>query len=228
LTGFVAVFGAKNGETLALRRNYASALGSAGKCETARREIEGVIEATPDDGSNQPALARLTRAKIERWCGNFELAADQLADTRRILEGLKLQRATDQANVAMELGLSYLEAGRLREARRELDTALSLSEPLRTQMTPVRASVMLANARIDLAEGNAERALQGFVEVDQFWRKFDDSNRFAGEAAYWLGRGLDRAGRNADAGVAFARARTILSRSPFQSDRRLVETIQTR
>jgi serine/threonine-protein kinase len=220
--GQAALMGAANGETLAVRRNYASALAGAGQCDRARREIEEVVNASVEDGSTQPAIAWLIRAKIERRCGNFELAAEQMNVTRRKFAALPSRRTLDDANVALELALNHVEAGRFREARVELDTALKLSPALRTPMSPARAEALLASARIDLSQNHVDRALQGFQEVDAFWKSFDDDNRFAGVAACWLGHALTRAGRSHEAVSAFRRADAILRRSPFPADRKLL------
>jgi serine/threonine protein kinase/predicted negative regulator of RcsB-dependent stress response len=223
--GQAALMGATNGETLAVRRNFASALAGSGQCGSARREIEEVVNASVEDGSTQPAIAALIRARIERRCGNFELAAVQMNATRRKFEAVQSRRPVDDANVALELALNHVESGRVAEARVELDTALKLSPALRAPMSPMRAEASLAGARIDLAQNHVDRALQGFEEVDSFWKDFDDDNRFAGVAAYWLGQGLARAGRSHEAEMAFRRASTILQGSPFPADRELLKKV---
>jgi serine/threonine protein kinase len=219
--GQAALMGETNGETLAVRRNFASALAGSGECGRARREIQDVVNATVEDGSTQPAIASLIRARIERRCGNFEIAVEQLHATRRKFEALPSTRPQDEANVALELALNHVEAGRFGEARVELDTALELSPALRAPMSPMRAEAILAGARVDLSRNHVERALRGLEEVDAYWRIFDEDNRFAGVAAYWLGHALSRAGRPADAESAFRRARAILRNSPFPADREL-------
>jgi tetratricopeptide (TPR) repeat protein len=208
-----------------VRRNFASALAGSGQCGSARREIEEVVNASAEDGSTQPAIAALIRARIERRCGNFELAAQQMNATRRKFEAVKSRRPVDDANVALELALNHVELGRVAEARVELDTALKLSPALRAPMSPMRAEALLAAARIDLSQNAVDRALQGFEEVDSFWKDFDADNRFAGVAAFWLGQGLARAGRSHEAELAFRRANAVLQGSPFPADRQLLKKI---
>jgi tetratricopeptide (TPR) repeat protein len=219
--GQAKLMGAKNGEALAVRRNFAMALAGAGQCAAARREIETVIDALVEDGSTQPAIASLTRARIERRCGNFELASGQINATRRKFEALPSRRAQDEANVALEFALDHVETGRFQEARVELDSALKLSPALRTPMSPLRAEAVVAGARIDLAQGQVDRALRELQEVDAFWSDFDADNRFAGVAAHWLGHALMQAGRPREAASAFSRAQAILRDSPFPADREL-------
>jgi serine/threonine-protein kinase len=221
--GQAALMGKTNGETLAVRRNFASALAGSGQCGIARREMEEVVSATAEDGSTQPAIASLIRARIERRCGNFELAAEQMSATRRKFAAVPTRHAQDDANVALELALNHVELGRFREARAELDTALKLSPALRTSMSPLRAEALLAGARIDLSQNHVERALQVFQEIDAFWKDLDHDNRFAGLAAHWLGHALTRAGRSQEAETAFRRAEAILRGSPFPADRKLLD-----
>jgi hypothetical protein len=59
-------------------------------------------------------------------------------------------------------------------------------------------------------------------EADAFWRRFDADNRWAGDAALWLGRCYADLDRHAEARAVLARAARILSRSPIPSDAKLV------
>ena len=67
-----------------------------------------------------------------------------------------------------------------------------------------------------------------FERADAFWREFDAENRWAGEAALWLGRCYLALGRRADADAALERAESILTRSPLPADTRLVRLARSR
>ena len=70
--------------------------------------------------------------------------------------------------------------------------------------------------------GRFREAFALLGEADQFWREFDAGNRWAGEAAFWLGRCQAVLRRDADARSSLAHAAAILSRSPLQTDMTLV------
>ena len=58
---------------------------------------------------------------------------------------------------------------------------------------------------------------------DGFWRDFDRKNRWAGEAAFWLGRCYSALGREAESKRAYAHAVRILAESAIPGDSKLIE-----
>jgi hypothetical protein len=73
-----------------------------------------------------------------------------------------------------------------------------------------------------LARHQPAEALPLLVEADEFWRALDPENRWAGEAAFWLGKTYAALGRRPEAHAALTRAKTLLGRSPFPMDAKLV------
>ena len=73
-----------------------------------------------------------------------------------------------------------------------------------------------------MATGRLTEALSLLQEAERFWRDFDGGNRWAGEAAFWLGRCEASLHRAAAARSSFRAAARILSRSPLHTDTRLV------
>ena len=88
----------------------------------------------------------------------------------------------------------------------------------------MRADLLVGLGRVQLATGQPQAALAPLQEADAFWREFDGENRWAGEAALWLARGQLAAGLASEARDNFARARAILSRSPLDYDRNLLNS----
>ena len=78
------------------------------------------------------------------------------------------------------------------------------------------ALVAIGRAHLDLGQHPA--ALAPLQRADAFWREFDADNRWAGEAALWLGRCYRALGREAEADESLRRAKTILSHSELPAD----------
>jgi len=73
-----------------------------------------------------------------------------------------------------------------------------------------------------MIRGDPATALTDLEEADQFWRALDADNRWAGEAALWLGRCYRALGRSQEASTALQRAAGILAKSPIAIDRQLL------
>jgi hypothetical protein len=62
-----------------------------------------------------------------------------------------------------------------------------------------------------MTAGRLTEALSLLQEADRFWREFDGGNRWAGEAAFWLGRSQASLRRTSDARSSLTHAGRILS-----------------
>ena len=91
---------------------------------------------------------------------------------------------------------------------------------------PAQTDLSVGLGRTYLALGEPQRALPYLESADAFWREFDADNRWAGEAAAWLGRSLAGVDRASEAREAFERARAILQRSPIPSDAAFLEILR--
>ena len=69
-----------------------------------------------------------------------------------------------------------------------------------------------------MAAGRLTEALVLLQEADRFWREFDSGNRWAGDAAFWLGRCQTALRRHFDARSSPAHAAAVRSGSPFVTD----------
>jgi tetratricopeptide (TPR) repeat protein len=106
--------------------------------------------------------------------------------------------------------------------RAALEPALASFERKRKRIAPDHADALIAVGRARLAQGRAGDALALFARADAFWREFDAGNRWAGEAALWLGTAYAELGKGVEASAALSRARELLARSPIRIDARLL------
>lgn len=107
-------------------------------------------------------------------------------------------------------------------AVRSLSEGRSLLEDAQKDMTPAQADAWVGLGRARMGQSRPAEALPLLEAADRFWREFDAENRWAGEAAFWLGRCYAALGRAADARRALTRAERLLSHSPMPSDSKLV------
>jgi serine/threonine-protein kinase len=135
----------------------------------------------------------------------------------------------DLAQGLLEAGLARLELGEVDAAWQSFTRAEALfSDVQKEHTTPARADLLVGMARVQLQRRDDEQALQSAQKADRFWRDFDPGNRWAGEAALWVGRAYRALGRNAEAVEAFGRAERVLARSPIPSDVTLLKLARER
>jgi hypothetical protein len=114
-----------------------------------------------------------------------------------------------------------LDLRNVNAAQSSLDSASAILRELQPGETPLRADLSVATGRLELLRGRAIAALASLQSADAFWRVFDADNRWAGEAALWLGRTYLALNRKAEADAALKRARILLGRSKLPMDRDL-------
>jgi tetratricopeptide (TPR) repeat protein len=122
-------------------------------------------------------------------------------------------------------GAAYLHLGNVDEARTRLERALENHTRLYSAVTPERADIWVALASVRVQVGNVPGAIAFAADADAFWTHHDPTSRWAGEAAYWLGRARQASGDTAAAAEAFHRARRILSSSQFRIDSKLMNDV---
>ncbi|MDH4051148.1 MAG: tetratricopeptide repeat protein, partial [Rubrivivax sp.] len=126
-----------------------------------------------------------------------------------------------RARSLTERGLSELAIGDTAAARSSLLEALALYEGRGVDLLPEHADALVGLARIELESGDAAQALGGLERADAFWRGLDPGSRWAGEAAFWLGRCHTALGQRRKAAAAYARAAQALAGSTFPGDAEL-------
>jgi len=223
----VAVLGPDHEKALSARLARALALGYSGNLNDAERAVEGVLT---DAGETAAISARASYVLgvLGRLDGDYEgalaLQQDALAGTDRPDPRAEHERV----EVLAEIGLNDLELEENVSAKAALDEALALSAKLKSHMDPVRAEVLVGLARIRLRDGSAREALSLLEQSDDFWVDFGPDNRWAGEAALWLGRAYAKLGRDVEASTALSRAERILSESAIPGDVELVKLARQR
>ena len=215
------VLGADHERVLGARLAQALALGYSGKLADAEEVLDSVA-ATANETTQIDARTSYVRGVLRRLDGGYRealsLQLDALAGTRQA----DPLADYDRLDVLAEIGRNHVELEDKVPAEAALDEALELAAKLKSHTDPLRAELLVSQARLHLNEGDADTALKLLKESDEFWAGFDTDNRWAGEAALWLGRAYQELGRSADAQDALSRAEQILSQSGIASDAELV------
>ena len=217
--------GASHDSTRAVRLERTRAVGYKGNVRDALRDMEAL--ATPVETSAARDRPLHLRGVLDRLNGNpsnaLRVQQEALAS---IAPGRRAERT--RMEVLTEIGLNHVELGNHDQAISTLTEALALFKVLQVHQTPARADALVGLGRATMGQGDNAGALSFLEEAHRFWSGFDADNRWAGEAALWLGLCHAALGRADDARPMLARATRILSRSPFQSDAALLRTAQAR
>ena len=202
------------------RADYGLALVYLGRFQDAETELQQVVaerRAGRARAIHQPLSYLGTLRRLE---GRPDLALTLFEEASAAARNRPLNKV-DLAQVLTGIGITRLETSDYDEAVRSLNEARALLEEVQKEKTPARADALVGLGRAKMGQGRLAEALPLLEAADRFWHEFDAENRWAGEAALWLGRCYAALGRAADARQALARAEKLLSRSPIPSDSRL-------
>jgi len=210
------------------RTNFGLALAYLGRFDQAESQQRIVLEAAGPLNIRARHLAMRNLGTALRLQGRY---AESLLwfDQALAAAAVHLNHRGDLAHGLVESGLSKLELGDAAAAQALFLRAKALLDDVQGQRTtPARADLFVGMARVQMLGGNHKEALPLLEKAADFWRDFDPENRWAGEAAFWLGRCYLALGRNADARSALSRAEKILVRSPLPSDVKLLTLARAR
>jgi len=225
LSSAIETFSKRHGPThervLLARALRARALGYLGREREARAEIEQVVSRETATPEGPKAETLYTLGLLGRLAGaHDEALRSQQEASSRIPPGPR--QGLLRMRVLTEIGIGQVELGRHAEAAGSLQQAIDVYREVQGKVSPDRADALVALGRARMGLGEPAEALPLLEEADAFWRELDPENRWAGEAALWLGRCYAARGRGPEARRALSRAQRILSRSPIPTDARLV------
>ena len=222
--GLRSSFGAEHEETLIAEFQRALALAYTGRADDSRKAFEPVLQQYRSkyrDPVYLPYRALSAAGASLRLAGEPAAALALHEEALRSL-GADAGGSPQRIPILADLALDHLELGEPQRALTLLEEVRSKERP--GSMTPARADLLVGLGRAHLALGEPARALAHLRDADAFWRGFDGGNRWAGEAAFWLGRCELALGRTREARATLARSADILSRSPLSSDAKLLQT----
>lgn len=219
--GLHKLFGQNHEETLIAEFHRALALAYMGRADEAQAALEPVLQqyrTTYRDPVYIPSRALSAAGSASRLAGN-------LAAARAVLEEALASEPKGRSRIPAltELGLTELELEQPGRAAILLEEVRALQATGQQRPTPARMDVLVGLGRARLALGKPQDALVFLEQADAFWRDFDADNRWAGEAAFWLGRCQRALGRDREGADTLERAARILSHSPLPSDAKLLQ-----
>jgi tetratricopeptide (TPR) repeat protein len=210
-------------DRFALRTRSILAIATAyqGRHADAMRLLDVVAEADP--AIRDSVHTTYQRGVVLRLVGDASAAAaTQKISLGRVANGDPLTGYHRSLSLP-ELGLAELALGDADAAETAFKEFIAASNQQSQTMTPTYAESLVGLGRVEMLRNAPQRALAHLTRADAFWRDFGPDNRWAGEAALWLGRCHLALGQKAEAVDALRRAERLLSTSPIPADAELVK-----
>jgi serine/threonine-protein kinase len=175
------------------RGHLAAALVHAGRLDEADRELDLAL-AGAKRGTRPHLLATRYRAAALHLRGK---PAEALTLLDQVIEDTAADPfdRTEFAAAHVERGLVLLETGKLDAARESISAAsTALAQVHGDRMTPLRADLLIGQARANLARGDAAAALPDLERAHAYWRERRPDSRWARDATQWLAQARARQG----------------------------------
>jgi tetratricopeptide (TPR) repeat protein len=221
LDGLVARLGGEpRGAAVYRRLRHARLLVFDGRPEEAARSVDAAsafVERTDTDLRFQVAM---TRAFVLRHTGRPEEAEQRLL-AMRTDPIYSTQRLALVAGVEAELGLAYLDLGRVERSAEPFARCQSAFR--RAQIAPsVRvAGCLLGAARLQLAQGQPAAALRRLEPLLASWQAVNPGSPSHGETLYWIAQAQRALGATELAAANLRVARQMLAPAKARFLRRL-------
>jgi tetratricopeptide (TPR) repeat protein len=216
--------GPQHPQTLDVEAHMAMATAWLGRPGPARELIDKVLEPLRSAPVRTRYQALHFAGAIHRLQQEGETAKALQEQALDVLPELPMNQRRRRA-ARVELALLALDRGDVPAASRWLESGDAAGLP-DTAGNPDEASLLLAWARLELARGRADRAIEPMNSIDRFWRERGPDSRWSGEAAYWLARCNAALNHPAEARAALRRAAEVLGRSSLPSDQHLAQLAQ--
>ncbi|MBI5716440.1 MAG: protein kinase [Burkholderiales bacterium] len=209
-------------QALTARMRRAIMLAWQGRFDVALPELAHVVDEYGRVGRGSLTTPLFTLGQAERLAGRPAVALElQRRSLAAVREGP--QAARERLAARAEAGIALQALGRHGEAERELLQALAEWDAMGLAPMPARSDMAQALGQALLAQGHKAQALPHLRQADGYWAQADAGAPSAGEAAYWLAKGLEASGEPAAARAARQRALLALQRSPLPAHRALAK-----
>ncbi len=226
-----AVYGTRGGRVRDAENFRVASLIYGGRLAEAQSTIEQHIHSDRLTGNPALRMALRNSALLDWARGDTKGTLEKMREVEKIESKVKGVPAKSRAQTQSELGRAQLDAvawdravvdsADLNLAAETLAKAVAMYEEAFATSTPEQADAWVALGRARLRQNRVEDALVLLKRAAEFWAAFDDTNSFAGEAAYWYGAALKINGEANLARTQWARARDRLSVSRWPSHRKL-------
>ena len=148
----------------------------------------GLALAALKPGTRPHMQAMRYRAVLLRLRGNSREALPMLDQVIREASADPFDRP-EFAAAHVERGLVLVDLENVDQAQTSFNAAATALDPLHgDRMTPLRADLLIGQARIHLQRGDAAAALPGLERAHDFWRAQRPGSHWAQEASRWLDR----------------------------------------
>jgi len=207
-------------EMIRIRWTMAVMLLEGGRYGGARSTIGDAVdlyERLPGKRDTTWALFKGLLAYAQYGLADYRGAMETLRGEIAVLTGEAGPSDAEVVRARQNLAAAAIGAGDLSEARRQLDIALNQWKVLKGKGSAEYASASVVAGRLELAEGNTERAIGLFRDAVTALRALESAERRLAQALTELGVALEADGRFGDAEASLKESMTMWNSVPVAS-----------